>query len=81
MTKFARGIIEFNYDIEDYFQDYPFMDDYRSMTKKELIEFFVEKMVDDIVDIAWSDLAPCIEMEIVDEFGEVINDEVSEVQA
>lgn len=78
--QFARGIIQFDYDIEEFLRASEWPEEDWPTSIEDLRGFFADRMLSDIIDIAWSDLLPCIEMEIVDEYGEVIN-EVSEVQA
>lgn len=50
MTKIARGTMVFEYQYEE----------------GKSIREYIEEMVEDIIDMAYSDLSPAIEMEIVD---------------
>lgn len=64
MARIAKGVIEFEYIIEDYEEN---VQGVSEMSDKELLDYFKENMVDDIIDMRYSDISPCIEMEIVNE--------------
>lgn len=65
MARMARGTITYEYEITSDIMQGEFEQEYPNGTEKDLIRFFTERMVDDIINNAYSDLAPCIEMEIV----------------
>ena len=54
----ARGVIAFEYEIADH----PEAD---GLSKEELVSYFLDTMVDDIIDMKFSDIRPAIEMEII----------------
>ena len=58
MSRRAIGKIVFEYDI----QEHPEADD---LSKEELVSYFLDTMVDDIIDLRYSDIRPAIEMEII----------------
>jgi hypothetical protein len=58
MSRRAIGKIVFEYDI----QEHPEADD---LSKDELVSYFLDTMVDDIIDMRYSDIRPAIEMEIL----------------
>jgi hypothetical protein len=58
MSRRAIGKIVFEYDIEEH----PEADD---LSKEELVSYFLDTMVDDIIDMRYSDIRPAIEMEII----------------
>ena len=58
MSRRAIGKIVFEYDI----QEHPETDD---LSKDELVSYFLDTMVDDIIDMRYSDIRPAIEMEIL----------------
>ena len=58
MSRRAIGKIVFEYDI----QEHPEADD---LSKEELVSYFLDTMVDDIIDMRFSDIKPAIEMEII----------------
>lgn len=54
----ARGVIAFEYEIAEH----PEAD---GLGKDELVSYFLDTMVDDIIDMRFSDIRPAIEMEII----------------
>jgi hypothetical protein len=54
----ARGVIAFEYEIADH----PEAD---GLGKDELVSYFLDTMVDDLIDLRFSDIRPAIEMEII----------------
>lgn len=60
----VRGVIEFEYSVEDYEEN---VSGVSEMSQEALLDYFKEVMVDDIIDLRYSDISPCIEMEIVNE--------------
>lgn len=64
MARTARGTMTYEYEIDDELQA-EIDNEYPNATEKDLLKFFTDRMVDDILDNAYSDLAPCIEMEII----------------
>lgn len=58
MSRRAIGKIVFEYDI----QEHPEAED---LSKDELVSYFSDTMVDDIIDMRYSDIRPAIEMEIL----------------
>jgi len=62
MSRIARGTIVFEYYLD---QD-PYPENLEGMTDKEIIQAMIEEMVEDIISVSYSDLAPCIEMELVE---------------
>lgn len=58
--KIAKGVIEFQYNLDDeIFED-------ENMSEEEKVQYFLDKMVDDIIDLRYSDIKPAIEMTIVE---------------
>ena len=62
-NKIARGTIVFEYYLD---QD-PYPERFEGMSDEEIKQAMIEDMVEDVISISYSDLAPCIEMELVDE--------------
>jgi len=60
MSRIARGVIAFEYTIADH-------EETEGLSKDELQSYFLDTMVDDIIDMRFSDIRPAIEMEIIDE--------------
>jgi len=58
MARRAIGKIVFEYDIEEH----PEADE---LGPDELQSYFLDTMVDDLIDLRYSDIRPAIEMEIV----------------
>jgi hypothetical protein len=58
MARRAIGKIVFEYDIEEH----PEADD---LSSDELQSYFLDTMVDDLIDLRYSDIRPAIEMEII----------------
>jgi|AntRauMFilla1563_2_1112583.scaffolds.fasta_scaffold01900_10 hypothetical protein len=56
--KIARGIIAFEYKVSD-------EEEAEGLSKPELESYFTDKMLDDIIDLRFSDIRPAIEMEII----------------
>jgi hypothetical protein len=54
----ARGVIAFEYEIADH-------PEAEGLDKDELVSYFLDTMVDDLIDIRFSDIRPAIEMEII----------------
>ena len=54
----ARGVIAFEYEIADH-------PEAEGLGKDELQSYFLDTMVDDIIDMRFSDIRPAIEMEII----------------
>ena len=54
----AIGKIVFEYDIAEH----PYAD---GLSKEELVSYFLDTMVDDVVDMRFSDIRPAIEMEVI----------------
>ena len=54
----ARGVIAFEYEIVDH-------PEAEGLDKDELQSYFLDTMVDDIIDMRFSDIRPAIEMEII----------------
>jgi hypothetical protein len=63
--KTARGTITFEYKLTQTLLDHEVEGEYPDFTREDVIRFFTDQMIDDIVHNIYSDLAPCIEMEIV----------------
>lgn len=55
----ARGVIAFEYDIAEH-------PEAEGLSKNELLSYFLDTMVDDVIDIKFSDIRPAIDMEIID---------------
>jgi hypothetical protein len=54
----AIGKIVFEYEIaEDPYAE--------GLSKEELVSYFLDTMVDDVIDMKFSDIRPAIEMEII----------------
>jgi hypothetical protein len=66
MARMARGVMTYEYNLDDEAVQADLAEEYPNATEKDLLKFFTDRMVDDILDNAYSDLAPCIEMEITD---------------
>jgi len=62
MSKIARGTIVFEY----YLDEEIYLERFDGMTETEIIQAMTEEMVEDVISISYSDLAPCIEMELVE---------------
>jgi hypothetical protein len=61
--KIARGVITFEYN----FDEDPHMELYGTeMTDEEKLEYFLNTMVDDVIDLRYSDIKPAIEMTLVE---------------
>ncbi len=58
MARRAIGKIVFEYDIEEH----PEADE---LSADELQSYFLDTMVDDLIDLRYSDIRPAIEMEII----------------
>ena len=57
--RIARGIIAFEYIVED--------DPYaEGLEGDELVNYFTDTMLDDVIDLRFSDIRPAIEMEILE---------------
>jgi hypothetical protein len=54
----ARGVIAFEYEIANH-------PEAEGLDKDELQSYFLDTMVDDIIDMRFSDIRPAIEMEII----------------
>ena len=54
----ARGVIAFEYKIAEH-------PEAEGLGKDELVSYFLDTMVDDIIDMRFSDIRPAIEMEII----------------
>ena len=54
----ARGVIAFEYDIAEH-------PEAEGLDKDELVSYFLDTMVDDLIDLSFSDIRPAIEMEII----------------
>jgi hypothetical protein len=54
----ARGVIAFEYEIAEH-------PEAEGLGKDELVSYFLDTMVDDIIDMRFSDIRPAIEMEII----------------
>jgi hypothetical protein len=55
----ARGVIAFEYDIAEH-------PEAEGLSKNELLSYFLDTMVDEVIDMRFSDIRPAIEMEILD---------------
>lgn len=63
MNRIARGTMTYSYEFDN---DSMFMQQLGKYPDDEGIKrYFIAQMVDDIINNSYSDLAPCIEMEIV----------------
>jgi hypothetical protein len=61
--RIARGEIVFEY----YLDEDPHMELHgEELTVEEKLEYFLNTMVDDIIDLRYSDIKPAIEMSIVE---------------
>lgn len=61
--KIARGVIVFEYN----FDEDPYMELHgEKMSDEEKLEYFLNTMVDDIIDLRYSDIKPAIEMSIIE---------------
>jgi hypothetical protein len=58
MSRIARGVIAFEYIVADH-------EEAEGLSKEELLSYFLDTMVDDIIDMRYSDIRPAIEMEII----------------
>jgi hypothetical protein len=58
MSRIARGVIAFEYTIADH-------EEAEGLGKEELVSYFLDTMVDDLIDLKFSDIRPAIEMEII----------------
>ena len=54
----ARGVIAFEYEVADH-------PEAEGLDKDELVSYFLDTMVDDIIDMRFSDIRPAIDMEII----------------
>lgn len=54
----ARGVIAFEYEIAEH-------PEAEGLSKDELLSYFLDTMVDDVIDMRFSDIRPAIEMEIL----------------
>lgn len=54
----ARGVIAFEYEIAEH-------EEAEGLDKNELVSYFLDTMVDDLIDLQFSDIRPAIEMEII----------------
>ena len=54
----ARGVIAFEYEIDEH-------PEAEGLGKDELVSYFLDTMVDDIIDMRFSDIRPAIDMEII----------------
>jgi hypothetical protein len=54
----AIGKIVFEYDISEH-------EETEGLSKEELLSYFLDTMVDDVIDMRFSDIRPAIDMEIV----------------
>jgi len=54
----ARGVIAFEYEIANH-------PEAEGLDKDELQSYFLDTMVDDIIDMRFSDIRPAIEMDII----------------
>jgi len=59
MSRVARGVIAFEYLVSEH-------EEAEGLSKEELLSYFLDTMVDDIIDMRFSDIRPAIEMEIID---------------
>jgi len=58
MSRIARGVIAFEYVIKD--------DPYaEGLEGNELVNYFTDVMLDDVIDLRFSAIRPAIEMEIL----------------
>lgn len=58
MSRIARGVIAFEYVIKD--------DPYaEGLEGNELVNYFTDVMLDDVIDLGFSDIRPAIQMEIL----------------
>lgn len=61
--KIARGVITFEYN----FDEDPHMELHgEKMSDAEKLEYFLNTMVDDVIDMRNSDIKPAIEMSVVE---------------
>ena len=61
--RIARGEIVFEYNLDED----PYMELHgEKMSNEEKLEYFLNTMVDDIIDLRYSDIKPAIEMSIVE---------------
>jgi|SaaInlV_120m_DNA_3_1039746.scaffolds.fasta_scaffold11645_3 hypothetical protein len=61
--RIARGVITFEYN----FDEDPHMELYgEEMSDEEKLEYFLNTMVDDVIDLRHSDIKPAIEMSLVE---------------
>jgi hypothetical protein len=58
MSRRARGVLAFEYDIAEH-------PEAEGLSKEELLSYFLDTMVDDVIDMRFSDIRPAIEMEIL----------------
>jgi hypothetical protein len=54
----ARGVIAFEYRLSEH-------PEAEGLSDKELVSYFLDTMVDDVIDMRFSDIRPAIEMEIL----------------
>lgn len=63
MPRIARGTIVFEYNLDED----PHMELHgEAMTEAEKLDYFLDTMADDIIDMRYSDIKPAIEMTVVE---------------
>lgn len=62
MAKIARGTIVFEYNLSEE----PYPERHADLSQDEIIKEMIDEMVEDVIHLAYSDLGPAIEMEIVE---------------
>lgn len=61
--RIARGVIVFEYNMDED----PYMELHgEKMSDDEKVAYFLDTMVDDVIDLRYSDIKPAIEMAIVE---------------
>jgi hypothetical protein len=58
MSRVARGVIAFEYLISEH-------EEAEGLSKDELLSYFLDTMVDDVIDMRFGDIRPAIEIEII----------------
>ena len=58
MSRVARGVIAFEYFISEH-------EEAEWLVGDELVNYFTDKMLDDVIDMRFSDIRPAIEVEIM----------------